>query len=225
MNDKSFVRFGGVAGILLAVTSWAAVVAYYALVPPAQQQPVSDVNAYLASLAQNPTGTLVFNGLYALIAFWALFGIVALYYRVRAAGERWAFFATLVGIAASVGTIASGLYQVANLRFVASIFNPASPGAALTAFSAPSPINPLGVMAFGLTGLWFLVSALLMLRTDLPKLLGYLGLVAFADLAFGFATSVAGNVALSTIAGLIAGAVGGPIFWLWLGVLLQRTGK
>jgi hypothetical protein len=27
-------------------------------------------------------------------------------------------------------------------------------------------------------------------------------------------------VALGT--GLIAGAVGGPIFWLWLGVLLQR---
>ena len=126
MNDKSLVRFGGVAGILLALTSWAAVVAYYALVPPAQQQPVADVNAYLASLAHNPTGTLVFNGLYALIAFWALFGIVALYYRVRSAGERWAFFTTLVGIAASVGTIASGLYQVANLRFVASIFNSAS---------------------------------------------------------------------------------------------------
>jgi hypothetical protein len=80
----------------------------------------------------------------------------------------------------------------------------------------------LGVLNFGLTPIWFLVTALLMLPTDLPRLLGYLGLVACADLMFGFVTSVAGIPALSTVAALIAGAVGGPIFWLWLGVLLRR---
>ena len=34
MDDHSFVRFGGLAAILLALTSWAAVIAYAALVEP-----------------------------------------------------------------------------------------------------------------------------------------------------------------------------------------------
>ncbi|MDE3091443.1 MAG: DUF4386 family protein [Chloroflexota bacterium] len=221
MSDKSFVRFGGLAGILLAITSWLSVIEYYALVPSAQQLPVADASAYLASLAQNAGGTLLFNGLYALIAFWALFAIVAVYYRIRSANEGWALFATLIGEIASVGTVAASFYQVANLKFIASAFT-ASPAAALAALGAPSPINPFGIMTFGLTALWFLIAAWLMLRTDLPKLLGYLGLIAFADLTLGFVASVAGIPLLSTLAAVIAGAVGGPIFWLWLGVLLRR---
>ena len=220
MNDnKAFVKFGGLAGILLAITSWVSVIEYFLLVPAAQQLPIGDVNSYLVSLAQSPTGTLVFNGLYALVAFWALFGIVALYYRLRSVNEGWAFFATLVGLVASVGTIANALYQVAHLQYVALA---GDANLARVEFLAPSPINPYGIMTFGLTGLWFLIAALLMLRTNVPRLLSYLGLVAFADLAAGFIGSIAGIGILATIAALIAGAVGGPIFWLWLGIVLRH---
>lgn len=223
-SNQSFIWFGGLAGILLAVTSWASVAEYYALVPKEQQLPVANVNAYLASLHANPTGTLIFNGLYALLAFWALVGIIASYYRIREAGEAWTFFATLVGAIAAVGTILNGVYQLANLRYLGSIYTPDAPDSIVTTlFNAQPPTNPLDVITFGLTGVWFLVVAVLMLRTNLPKLLAVLGFVAVADLAFGFVTALAGNATLPVYAGVIAGGVGGPIFWLWYGILLLRN--
>lgn len=193
MDDRSFVRFGGLAAILLALTSWAAVVAYATLVQPGDAR----------------LGLQIFQFLYALVAFWALFSIVAVYYRARSAGEAWAFFATLVGVAASVGTMVGAMYEVANLRQ-----NPPLAGV--------SPANPLGVMSFGLTGLWFLVANLLLWRTTTPRVLVLLGFVAAADLFAGFVAGLSENGGVAYLAALIAGAVGGPIYWLWLGRRLRR---
>lgn len=194
MSDRSFVRFGGLAGILLAFTSWAAVAEYYTV----------------ARSGNDVVGLAGFQLLYALIGFWALIGIVAVREHVRAAGELWSFFATLIGVVAAIGTIAAGLYEVASLR-------------ANAALAPINPANPLGIMTFGLTGLWFLVTAILMWRTDFPKLLTLLGFVAVADLFVGFVASVAAVAPVATLAAVIAGGVGGPIFWLWLGVLLRRS--
>ncbi len=221
LSDASFVRFGGLAGILLAITSLVTVAVFYTVVPEAQRQPTGDVNPYLASLAKDSFGSQLFYGLYALIAVWALVGIVAVYYRVRSAGEAWAFFATLVGAVAAIATIVPNVYQLANLRYLASVYT-SDPKLAATLYQAPSPSNPVGLMTFALTGVWFLIAATLMLRTSLPRLLAYLGYVAFADLLFGFVVSLLGISTLATVAGLIAGVVGGPLFWVWLGVLLWR---
>ena len=196
MSDRSFVRFGGLAGILLAVTSWAAVAEYYTV----------------ARGGTDVVGNEGFQFLYALIGFWALIGIVAVRERVRSAGESWSFFATLVGAIAAVGTIGSGVYEAATLR-------------ATGQQATIDPVSPLGLMTFGLTGVWFLITALLMWRTDLPKLLTVLGFVAVADLFVGFVASLAAISALATLAGIVAGAVGGPLFWLWLGILLRRVDR
>ncbi len=193
MDDRSFARFGGLAAILLALTSWAAVLAYAALVQP----------------GDSAVGLQLFQFLYALIAFWALFAIVAVYYRMRSVGEAWAFFATLVGVAASVSTMVAAMYQVANLRQ-----NPPLAGV--------SPTNPLGIMSFGLTSLWFLVANLLLWRTKTPRVLVALGFVAAADLFAGFVAGLSENGGVVFLSSLIAGAIGGPIYWLWLGRLLRR---
>ena len=193
MDDRSFARFGGLAAILLALTSWAAVLAYAALVQP----------------GDSAVGLQIFQFLYALTAFWALFAIVAVYYRMRSFGEAWAFFATLVGVTASVSTMVAAMYQVANLRQ-----NPPLAGV--------SPTNPLGIMSFGLTGLWFLVANLLLWRTKTPRVLVALGFVAAADLLAGFVAGLSENGGVVFFSSLIAGAIGGPIYWLWLGRLLRR---
>jgi len=193
VDDRSFARFGGLAAILLALTSWAAVLAYAALVQP----------------GDSAVGLQLFQFLYALIAFWALFAIVAVYYRMRSVGEAWAFFATLVGVAASVSTMVAAMYQVANLRQ-----NPPLAGV--------SPTNPLGIMSFGLTSLWFLVANLLLWRTKTPRVLVALGFVAAADLFAGFVAGLSENGGVVFLSSLIAGAIGGPIYWLWLGRLLRR---
>ena len=199
MTDRSFVRFGGLAGILLAITSWAAVVEYFTV---AQQ-------------GQDLVGLETFRLLYALIAFWALFGIVAVHWTVRAQGEAWSFFGTLVGMIASAGTISSSLYSVAATR--SAILSNA------TSVNGTSPTDPLNVMTFALTGLWFLVANLLLWRTPrVPRLLVLLGFVAVADLFVGFLGALAANDLVTTYAAIVAGAVGGPLYWLWLGLTLRR---
>lgn len=202
MDDRSFVRFGGLAAILLALTSWAAVLAYAALVQPGAE-------AQLAAQTNARVGLQIFQFLYALVAFWALVAIVAVYYRMRVVGEAWAFFATLVGVAAAVGTMVAAMYEVAKGRL-----DPPLAGV--------SPTNPLGVMSFGLTGLWFLIANLLLWRTTTPRGLVLLGFVAAADLFAGFLWGLSENAGIVFLAALVAGTVGGPIYWLWLGRQLLR---
>lgn len=225
MSDRSFVRFGGLAGILLAATSWLTVVEYYALVPAAQRAPIADTEAFARSLGADPTGLVLFNGMLALTSLWALFGTVATYHRVRRAGQAWASFATLIGAIAAAGWFVAGIYDLATARLVSTYAAANSPGLGRSLrelVDGPSPVNPLGATTFALTAVWFLIVALLMLRTDLPRLLAVLGFVAAADLAAGFIASLAGADQIAILTRIVAGAVGGPLFWLWLGILLWR---
>jgi len=200
VSDRSFVRFGGLAGILLAITSWSAVVAYYTV----------------AKAGTDLVGMQVFDLLYALTAFWALFAIVAVYWIIRPQGEAWSFFATLVGVVASIGTMTASLYRIAAIRD-ALLAN------ATSAPSGASPTDPLNVMTFGLTGLWFLIANVFLWRmSTMPRLLVLLGFVAVADLFAGYFGSLSGLDGLVTLAGIVAGAVGGPLYWLWLGLRLRR---
>jgi hypothetical protein len=201
VSDRSFVRFGGLAGILLAITSWAAVAAYYTV----------------AKGGQDVVGVQVFQFLYALIAFWALFGIVAVYWIIRTQGEAWAFFATLVGVVASVGTMTASLYQIALTRAIIGL--PVDFAAHLPSVSGTDPLN---ISTFGLTGLWFLIANILLWRAAMPRLLVLLGFVAVADLIAGFFGALSGLDGLVTLAGVVAGGVGGPLYWLWLGIHIRR---
>jgi hypothetical protein len=203
VSDRSFVRFGGLAGILLAITSWAAVVAYYTV----------------AKAGQDIVGLQVFEFLYALIAFWALFGIVAVYWVIRTQGEAWSFFATTIGVVASIGTMTSSLYQIAYARALIAL--PADVAAHLPTVSGTDPLN---IATFGLTGLWFLIANAFLWRmtTAMPRLLVLLGLVAAADLFAGFVAALSGLDVLVNLAGLVAGGAGGPVYWLWLGLRLRQ---
>lgn len=221
ISNQSFSRMGGLAGILLAFTSWGSILLYFALVPEAQQLPIKDFDAYLLSLGFDPRGTLIFDLLYGLLGFWALIGVIASYYRVRAAGEAWAFFATLVGILAAVGTMANGLYQVALLRFLGT-FDAKNPTILVDLLQTQPPTNPYGLVTFALTGLWFLVIAIVMLRANLPRLLVVLGWVLAAVFFFGFIATLAEDKVTPVYVMAIAGGVGGPIFWLWYGILLLQ---
>jgi len=193
ISDRSFIRFGGAAGILLALTSLAAVVAYFTV----------------AAGGAHVVGVQVFQLLYALVAVWALFGIVAVHQIARRHGEAWSFFATVVGVVASVATAAGALYTVAYIRVH-------------TALPDIVPVDPLHLASFALTGVWFLVANALLWHSPLPRPLVGLGFVAAFDLAAGFVGALSGNADLVTIASLVAGALGGPLYWLWLGILLRR---
>lgn len=225
MSDRSFVRAGGLAGVLLALTSWTAVAVYYTLVPTEQRLPLTvSRGAFASSLAASPQGLEIFDGLIGLTALWSLIGVGATYWRTRRAGEAWAFFATVLGMIAAAAWLAASVYDVAAVQLAAA--SAGSAGAldqqVRYILDGPSPVNPLNVLTLGLTSIWFLVTALLMPRGGFPRLLQVLGFVAFADLAVGFVASLFGFTAVSIAARVIAGGVGGPLFWLWLGILLWR---
>lgn len=198
VSDRSFIRFGGLAGVLLALTSWAAVAVYFTSARAGEDLP----------------GLETFRLLYALVAVWALFGIVAVHWVVRANGEAWSFFATLVGAIAAAGTITAQLYQVASLR--AAILDPGTKPPTISA------TDPFSVMSFALTGLWFVIAALLLWRARYPRPIAALGLIAGAVLFTGFLGALSAQDGLVTMAALVAGAVGGPVYWLSLGVVLRR---
>lgn len=224
MNDRSFIRFGAWAGILLAITSWSTVAVYFLLVPAAQKLPIADANAFLSSLAQSSTPTQLYYGLYALIAVWAFIGIVAVYFRLRAQTEAWMFFATLLAAIAAALTIVNGLQQLAFYRYLGGLLVTA-PQVATALLAWPAPLNPVNAVTAGLTAPWFLIVSVLMLRAGFPRLLALLGLVALADLAVGFVAALVGINWLATLTAIIAGAVGGPLFWLWLGLVLLRQAE
>src|SRR6185503_6844513 len=107
------------------------------------------------------------------------------------------------------GTMVAAMYEVANLRQ-----SPPLLGA--------SPANPLNVMTFGLTSLWFFVANRLLWRTPVPRLLVLLGFLTAAVLFFGFVAGLSENGGTVYLASLFAAAIGGPIYWLWLGRQLRR---
>ncbi|HET7701049.1 MAG TPA: hypothetical protein VFM06_09320 [Candidatus Limnocylindria bacterium] len=202
MSDRSFVRFGGLAAILLALTSWAAVLTFYTA----------------AAGGQDLVGVEMFRLFSALIAFWSLFAIVAVHWVVRPHGEAWSFFAVIVGVTAAAATFVASLYPIAFTRHL--LRDPIDVNVALP--TAVPPTDPLNAMTFGLTGLWFLIANLLLSRAAVPRRLALLGLVGAIVLLGGFLAALMAQDALVDSVALAAGAVVGPVYWLWLGFVLRR---
>jgi hypothetical protein len=231
MSDRSFLRIGGLAGMALAATSWLAVVVYYTLVPAAQRAPIAAAGRaeFARSVQADSGGLFLFHLLLALTALWAFVGIVATYYRIRPAGPAWAGFATLVGAISAALWLVEGASDAESVKLL--VQNAAAAGgqgvneAARYLTDGPSRADPLGVSTFLLTAIWFAVAGVLMLRTTLPRLLAALAFVAAADLFLGFVGNVIGQPPLVVLSRVVAGAVGGPIFWLWLGFLLWRDAE
>ena len=202
VSDRSFVRFGGLAATLLAVTSWLAVGAFNVL----------------ARGGQDEVGMEMFGLLVALAALWSLFAIVAVYWTFRGLGEAWSLFAMLVGLAASFGTMTAALVPIAFVRAV--LARPIDPAQPLPVSVAAT--DPLEVMSLGVTGLYFLVVALLLWRGGSPRPLAGLGFIAGASLLFGFFAALGAQASAVTLATVVGAALVAPLFWIWMGVLLRR---
>jgi hypothetical protein len=80
----------------------------------------------------------------------------------------------------------------------------------------------LNGVAGGFISIWFLLTGLLLLKTDANRLLSIVAFVAFADLLVGFLAPVAGFPQIATYTAGIAGAIGGPLFWILAGLDLLK---
>lgn len=141
---------------------------------------------------------------------------VTLYLRLRSADEGFALWALLLSLVAAFGSVIHGGFDLARL-----VGPPTLPT------EIPNPVDPRGLLTFGVAGLGLFVFALLIRRGGgLPRGLGALGMVAGALLVLIYLGRLVifdpTNPAL-LVAAVAGGFVVNPAFFVWLGVALRRA--
>lgn len=222
MNDRSFFRTAGLLGILIAIDALLAVGVYFTMVPAAQRLiPFQGADAFLASLASDSRPLQLYYLLYALNPVLNLLPITALYLRLRHTSESWSLFALLLGMIGAFFWMVFGFQQLEQFRYLAALY-PVDKAVALATFNAPALLNPFNGVAGGFISVWFLLTGLMLLRARANRLLALVAFVAFADLLVGFLAPLAGFPVVANYTAGIAGAVGGPAFWILAGIDLLR---
>lgn len=191
-TSGGFDRFAGLSGIITGLSSLLYAV-FFLLVK-------GTLHDYLPSIL------LALGGLLALPV------AVAIYQRVRAAGDGFALLALLLAAVGYLGAAVHGIYGVAAL-VPQTVSQPAL-----------SEQDPRGFLAFGLTGLAVLVFAWLIVRSGaFPRALGYLGYLLGICLVALFLGNLLVNDTHSLailVPGGIASLIATPVWNFWLGLRL-----
>jgi hypothetical protein len=142
--------------------------------------------------------------------------LVALYNRLRDTSQPFAMWGVALGVAAAVGSIIHGGYDLAN-----AINPPANANLDL-----PSQIDPRGLLTFGVAGISiFVLSGLITRSGDFPKALGFLGYAVAAMLLVIYLGRLvildATNPAI-VVPALLTGFLLNPAWYIGLGIVLLR---
>lgn len=147
---------------------------------------------------------LLLSGLMAIVVMTALFGAL------RETDASFALLAFALGAGAAAGSMIHGGYDLANVLH---------PPASLNA-DAPSPIDPRGLLTFGLAGVGLVVFSWLMMRSRLfPKGLSALGYVSAAFMIIlyvGRLIILQPTSPAILVPALLEGFLVNPIWYLWL---------
>jgi hypothetical protein len=196
----SFERFGSVCALAAGVVGF-----LYALAFVVVSRSAPALGAFLSALA-----LLVF-GLLATAVY------TAIYRTLQQSSPGFALWALLLGGAAGLGAAIHGGYDLSN-----ALHPPASPNLDL-----PSPIDPRGLLTFGVGGLAvLLVSSLMSERAGWPAGLRYLGCASAALLIVLYLARLIVLDATSLIIlvpALLNGFLLQPAWLIWMGVCLNRT--
>ena len=142
--------------------------------------------------------------------------LTALYHRIRDVDPSLALWALGLVIVAALGSVIHGGYDLAN----------AIPPPASSATDLPNPIDPRGLLTFGVSGIGLFVIAWLIGRTTgLPKGLGTLGYVLAVlsvVLYLGRLIVLSPRNPLIFVPALIAGFVVYPVWYVWAGIVLWQ---
>ncbi|HEV7130053.1 MAG TPA: hypothetical protein VGN32_21675 [Ktedonobacterales bacterium] len=194
--STAFERFAGLGGIITGLSSLLYAV-FFLLVK-------GSLHAYLPSI------------FLALGAFFATAVLVAVYDRVRTTDSPFALWALLIGIIGQMGAAVAGMGGLAAVI------------SGLKAPSGPNLADPRGFLTFGITGVSFLVFSWLIVRSGrLPRGLGYLGYAnGILVIALYLGTLLTSNDTTSLfilVPGGLASLLSTPIWYLWGGILFQRS--
>jgi hypothetical protein len=139
--------------------------------------------------------------------------LIAVYERLRETNASFALLALVLGLAGSLGSAVHGGYDLANA------VNPPP-----SLLDLPNPVDPRGLLTFGVAGLaLFVVASLIDQGGRFPRGLGNLGYVAailLLALYVGRLIVLDPTSPLIAIPALLSGFVITPLFYLWLGMAL-----
>jgi hypothetical protein len=197
MKD-TFFRFGAVSAIVVGVLS--VLYAIFYLVIARQAEFLGLYGSWLILAA---------SGLFSSAAY------VALYQRLRPGGEGFALWALLLGVGASFATLQHGAYEAGLLR--------AARGAGIAALRVPSEVDPAGLAAFFVVGIVSFLFGWLIVRSGLlPRALGFVGIFNALLLVILYLASAGELQGLILLSGGLTSLILGPVWWIWLGIALQR---
>jgi hypothetical protein len=156
---------------------------------------------------------LLLGGLFSAIA------LTGLYQRLREVEPSYALLAFVLSVGAAAGSLIHGGYDLSN-----ALHPPATLNADL-----PNPIDPRGLLTFGIAGLGlFLFSWLGSKAMDFPKGLanfGYLSAFLMVVLYLGRLIVLQATSLVIVIPALLEGFLVNPIWYVWLGLTFLRESR
>jgi hypothetical protein len=154
---------------------------------------------------------LILGGIFSIAA------LTGLYQRLRGTESGFALLGLLLSLGAALGSAIHGGYDLAN-----TLHPPASLNADL-----PNPIDPRGLLTFGIAGLGlFLLSWLMTQQMRFPRKLAYLGILSsilMIILYLGRLIVLQATSLVIVIPALLEGFIVNPIWYIWLGGTLMRN--
>ncbi|HWQ15504.1 MAG TPA: hypothetical protein VNL77_22070 [Roseiflexaceae bacterium] len=142
--------------------------------------------------------------------------LVAVYQRIRQTDESFALWALVLGVVGSIGAAVHGGYDLAN----ALNPPPASPP------NLPNPVDPRGLLTFGVAGIALLVVAWLMRRgAHFPRALSYIGMasaVLLIILYLGRLIVLQTSSLIIQVPAVANGFLLSPAWYIWLGLVFWR---
>ena len=202
MQATSFGRFAGVCAILAGVVGFLYSVAFIVISPGAPA-----LGDLLSALF------LTLGGLMTSAA------LVGVYHRLRETEAAFAMWALLLGLIGAVGSTIHGGYDLANAINL--------PGAIPSGVAnLPNAIDPRGLLTFGVAGISVFVVAWLMGRGGgFPQglsVLGYVLAVLLVVIYLGRLIVLQPTNPVLLVPALLTGFIVNPIWYIWLGIALQR---
>jgi hypothetical protein len=153
---------------------------------------------------------LMLGGLFSTAA------LTALYQRLRGTESGFAVLGLLLSLSAALGSAIHGGYDLAN-----ALHPPAS-----LATDLPNPIDPRGLLTFGVASLGlFLFSWLMSQDAGFPNglaYLGYLSAILMIVLYLGRLIILQATSLAIVIPALLEGFIVNPLWYVWLGLTLTR---
>jgi hypothetical protein len=172
---------------------------------------------FLYAIAFIVLQSVLLSGLFLLLGgLLTSIALLAVYERLRETDASFALMALVLGLAGALGSAVHGGYDLANAI---------NPPPSLP--DLPNPVDPRGLLTFGVAGIALFVVAWLIERGGrFPRGLGYLAYVSavlLLALYLGRLIILDPTNPVILVPALLNGFLANPIFYLWLGLALLRA--